>query len=501
MKTTSIWENTAKRGVFYPTLLGDKTADVVIIGGGITGLTAAMLLSDAGKKVIVLEAHYIGLGTTGNSTGNLYVTVDEHLSGLKKRWGTSVMRSVVSSRSSAIELIERTIQRFHIDCDFYRTTFNFYAESLDKDIDHFVETEFNALSECGLDAKISGNPGLPFPVKKAITVGGQAQFHPYKYVLQLAKNISSKCEIYENSKVEDFDEREGIVKTVNGSVKAEVVLMATHTPKGVWMVQGVLGPYREFGVAAELKNGDLPKGIFWGLNDPKHSVRSFRSGDKNYVMVIGDKFKTGQANDTKTYVKGLEHYLEERFTIGGERLVWGGQQYRPADGLPYIGKHSDRLYFLTGFATDGLVYGTMASMIVSDQVLGKENQWASTYDLKRFTPVRSFKEFFKENADNIVQYIKDTPWNVDANSVKEVGIGEGKVIESHGEKVAVYKDDTGKLHVVSAVCSHMKCIVNWNSTEKTWDCPCHGSRFDTDGMVIEGPALTDLAKKETTKNK
>ncbi|HEX2393964.1 MAG TPA: FAD-dependent oxidoreductase [Bacteroidales bacterium] len=499
MKTTSIWEGTAKKGVTYPSLQGVKEADVVIIGGGITGMTAAMLLSDAGKKVILLEALEIGLGTTGNSTGNLYVTVDEHLSGIKKKWDSDVMKAVVSSRSSALNLIEQIIKRFNIDCDFYKTSFNFYAEDLDKNIENFIQEEYEALTEAGLNPKLSENPSFPFTVRRTISVNGQAQFHPYKYVLELAKNISGKCEIYENSQVEDFDGKTGVVKTKNGSVKAGSVIMATHTPKGVWMVQGVLGPYREFGVAAELKSGDFPRGIYWGLNNPKHSVRTYQSDGKKYIMVIGDKFKTGQADDTGAYVRGLEGYLEQRFDTGTERFIWGGQHYRPASGLPYIGKHSEHLYFLTGFATDGLVYGTMASMIVCDQIMGKDNAWAKTYDLKRFTPVKSFKEFFKENVDQMVQYLKDTPWNVDADSLKEISPGEGKVIEIGGEKIAVYRGESGHNHAVSAVCTHMKCVVNWNPTEKTWDCPCHGSRFDTDGNVLEGPALLDLPKKETSK--
>ncbi|MFL5765925.1 MAG: FAD-dependent oxidoreductase [Bacteroidia bacterium] len=499
MKTISIWESTARQGTVYPMLQGDKQADVVVIGGGITGLTAAMLLSDAGKKVIVLEALNVGLGTTGNSTGNLYVTVDEHLSGIKKKWNADVMKAVVRSRSSALSLIEQTIRRFDIKCDFYKTSFNFFAEDLDKNAEDFLQKEFDALVEAGLSPTLSQNPGLNFPVKKMISVDGQAQFHPYKYASQLAHSISQKCEIYENSPVEDFDEKEGIVKTKGGSVKAGAVIMATHTPKGVWMVQGDLGPYREFGVAAELKSGSFPGGIYWGVNAPKHSVRSFKDGDKNYIMVIGDKYKTGQGENTFDYVRHLEKYLDERFDIGEERFVWGGQHYRPADGLPYIGKHSDKLYFLTGFATDGLVYGTLASMIVSDMISGKKNEWEDIYDLKRYTPIKSFKEFFKENADNIVQYLKDTPWSADVKSLQEIARGDGKVIESGGEKLAVYKDEMGYSHAVSAVCTHMKCVVNWNPAEKTWDCPCHGSRFKTDGTVLEGPAVIALQKKEIKK--
>jgi len=496
MKTASIWENTAKAAMMYPVLSGDKEADVVIIGGGITGLTATMLLSDAGKKVIVLEALQIGLGTTGNSTGNLYVTVDEHLSVIKRKWSSDVMKAVVKSRSAALDLIEQTIKRFNIECDFYRTSFNFFAESLNEDIEDFIKDEYEALTEAGLDPKLSENPGMPFEVKKAISVDGQAQFHPLKYIIQLAQNISAKCEIYENSQMEDFDEANGVVKTKNGSVKAKQVIMATHTPKGVWMIQGALGPYREFGVAAELRSGSFPKGIFWGLNPPKHSVRTYRNEGKDYIMVIGDKYKTGQGEDTSDYVEGLNKYLEFRFDVGTERFIWAGQHYRPADGLPYIGKHSDKMYFLTGFATDGLVYGVLASMIVSDQILGNTNPWEETYKLKRFTPVKSFKEFFKENVDNFVQYVKDTPWNIDADSLEKVLAGQGKVIEKGGEKVAVYRDEKGTAHIVSAVCTHMKCIVNWNPVEKTWDCPCHGSRFSIDGQVLEGPAITNLPSKK-----
>jgi glycine/D-amino acid oxidase-like deaminating enzyme/nitrite reductase/ring-hydroxylating ferredoxin subunit len=495
-KTISIWEDTAAEISSFPALTSDKEADVVIIGGGITGLTTAMLLTDAGKKVIVLEAWKIGLGTTGNSTGNLYVTVDEHLSTIKKKWSAEVMKAIVNSRSEALNLIESTINKYNLDCDFYRTSFNYFAESLDKEIETFIENESEALTESGLTVNTSNNPSPPFYVNKSISVDGQAQFHPLKYIRALAEVLKNKCEIYENSQVLDFDEDKGIVKTNGGTVKAKHVVMATHTPKGVYMLHTVLGPYREFGIAAELLSGEMPRGIFWGMNKPKHSVRCFKNGDKNYVMVIGDKYKTGQGDNTNEYIERLEEFLRTHFNAGPVTHVWGGQHYRAADGLPYIGKHKESVYFLTGFATDGLVYGTLASMIVSDMILGKKNLWEETYKLSRFTPLKSFKEFFKENADNVVQYLKDVPWNTDADSLKEVPAGEGRIIEKHGEKLAVYKDELGTIHVCSAVCTHMKCVVNWNPAEKTWDCPCHGSRFKTDGQVIEGPAVINLPSKK-----
>jgi glycine/D-amino acid oxidase-like deaminating enzyme/nitrite reductase/ring-hydroxylating ferredoxin subunit len=492
-KTISIWEGTAKEGSAFSSLTGHKEADVVIIGGGITGLTSAMLLSEAGKKVVLLEALQIGLGTTGNSTGNLYITVDTYLSGIKKKWGADVMKAVAQSRAEALNLIESNIDKYTLDCDFYRTSFNLFVEGLDKDIESFIEEEFEALTEAGAKVSINSNPGLPFVVTKSLTLEGQAQFHPLKYVRGLAEKLKDNCEIHENSQVIDFDEEARIVKTKNGSVKATHVIMATHTPKGVYGVHTVLGPYREHGVAAELLSGEMPRGIFWGMNKPKHSVRCFSDGGKNYVMVVGDKYKTGHGEDTGKYIQGLENYLKSHFDIGPITHVWAGQQYRPADNLPYIGKHSDSMYFMTGFASDGLVYGTLASMIVSDMIIGKANKWEDTYKLHRFTPVKSFGEFFKENADNFVQYLKGAPSDAEADSMKDVPLGEGKVIEKDGEKLAVYKDENGVSHVCSAVCTHMKCTVNWNPSEKSWDCPCHGSRFKTDGQVIEGPAVVGLS--------
>jgi glycine/D-amino acid oxidase-like deaminating enzyme/nitrite reductase/ring-hydroxylating ferredoxin subunit len=493
--TKSIWEGTDENTGAYPVLEGDHKAEIVIVGGGITGLTAALLLSNAGKNVILLEALSVGLGTTGNSTGNLYATVDEHLSHIRKKWNREVMQAVADSRASALNFIERTIKQHQLDCDFSRQPFVYFAESMDDKIEEFIKDEFDALQECGLNPQIHNDAGLPYKTVRALRADGQAQFHPLKYSRQLARVVSGKCRIYENSRVIDIKEKEGIVKTAKGSVEADKILLATHTPVGVYGVQTVLAPYREFGIAAELK-GEFPAGIYWGMNSPKHSVRLFSSGEKNYVMVIGDKFKTGQHGDTREYVAGLESYLKSRVDVSETKFVWGGQQYRPADGLPYIGKHSDKIYFMTGFATDGLTYGTLAAMIITDQIMGKENPWEKTFKADRFTPLKSAKEFITENADNVVEYLKDTPWNVDVKSLDEIKPGEGKIIEKDMQKLAVYKDESGGTHIVSAVCTHMKCVVNWNQSEKTWDCPCHGSRFRTDGTVIEGPAYSPLPGKK-----
>lgn len=498
LQTRSLWEDTADNVPGFPVFEGEQETEIAIVGGGITGLTAALLLSRAGKKVVLLEARRIGMGTTGNSTGNLYATVDDHLSALRQKWNNDVMKEVVNSRTAAIQLIEENVRKYQISCDFHRQPFTLFAENLTREIESFIEDEFEACSEAGLRPQILDDAGLPYPTVKALQIEYQAQFHPLKYVQQLATVTGESCRIFEHSRVTELDEKNGVLQTEKGRLKADHILLATHTPIGSFMIQTLLAPYREFGVAAAVTDASFPGGIFWGLDDPKHSVRSFTGNGQNYVMAIGDKFKTGQHHDSHKYISGLEHYLTSRMPVSNIEYVWGGQQYRPADHLPYIGKHGEHIYFMTGFASDGLTYGTLAAMIVSDQILGKTNPWEDLYKAGRFTPLRSAKNFIAENTDVVVQYLKDMPWNVDHELLSEIQPGEGKVISPDHEKLAVYKDEHHRLHIVSAVCTHMKCIVNWNASEKSWDCPCHGSRFDIDGKVIEGPATKDLPGKKLT---
>ena len=490
----SIWEGTDNEQLSFPVLKGAEQADIAIIGAGITGLTAALLLAKEGKDVIVLEARQVGLGTTGNSTGNLYVTVDEHLSHLRSKWNTDVMRTIAAARAAAISLVETNVQKYNIDCDFSRQPMVLYTESGDKKHDDFLQRELDALLDCGMEASLSDNAGLPFKTHKALRLENQAQFHPLMYTRQLARSVSQKCKVYEHSRVLEIDEKEGIIKTGLGTVKANRILLATHTPVGVYAIHAMLAPYREFGVAARL-NSEFPSGIFWGMDEPRHSIRSLQSEGKTYVMGIGDKFKTGQHGDAEEYVARVKAYLSERLPVSGFEFVWGGQQYRSADGLPYIGKHSDRMFFMTGFATDGLTYGTLAAMIVSDLLTDRPNPWEKTFSMDRFTPLKSARDFVVENADAVTEYLKDVPWNVDVKALEDIKPGDGKVIEREQQKWGVYRDNSGRIHAVSATCTHMKCIVNWNQRERTWDCPCHGSRFSLDGKVIEGPALTDLPGK------
>jgi glycine/D-amino acid oxidase-like deaminating enzyme/nitrite reductase/ring-hydroxylating ferredoxin subunit len=491
----SVWRGTAATTPPLPSLTGKLNADTVVIGGGIAGVTTAMLLALAGQKVILLEARSIGGGTTGNSTGNLYSVVDEHLSSIRKKWNDDVMKAVVESRSAAIDLIEKNTTQYKIECEFHRFNFNYYAEKLDDKIEKFIEEEYKACYDAGVNPSIVDKLPLPFETIKGLTAPNQAQFNPFKYVQGLVHNMPANCTIFEHSPVIDFDEKEGTVKTPSGEVKADHIIMATHTPKGFAPVQLWLTPIREFGIAAELKEDVLPGGIFWRLGDEKRSIRSYKENGKTYALCIGEKFKTGQNQHTEESIRKLEEYLTSHFPIANISHRWGGQAYRSADMLPYIGKYHHKLYLMTGFATDGLVYGTLSAMIISDKILERENKWADIYKADRFTPLKSAKDAMVDGLDNLKQWMKDFPGVNDHMKAEEIEAGDGKIIEKDGEKIAVCKTNDGVIKTVSAVCTHMKCIVNWNHAEQTWDCPCHGSRFDTDGKIIEGPALTDLETK------
>jgi glycine/D-amino acid oxidase-like deaminating enzyme/nitrite reductase/ring-hydroxylating ferredoxin subunit len=499
MKKTSIWRDVAETSDF-PCLAGDASTDVAIIGGGITGITAAYLLSKAGLKTTVLESLRVGGGTTGFSTGNLYCTVDETLQSIHSKYGTDKVKSVVESRQSAINLIKSLVQQFNIDCELTDAPFYFFVE--EQDNISKVEKEAEAAKDAGLAVTLEDDIGLPFKIAKAMKLPNQAQFNPMKYIKQLRTSINgNNCTIHEGTKVtgyeRDKDNNLYTVTTDKGNVTAKHVILATHTPKGIMAIQTLLFPYREYGVAFDY-NGTYKPGIFWGVDkEHKHSIRHYKNENENYILVLGEKHKTGQNEHNLKSIDNLKEYAQEKFSPGEHKYQWGAQHYRPADGLATVGKadKDSEVYIATGFSTDGLTYGTMAAQIIADMITGKDNPYYETYAPGRHHPIQSAPGFIKENVNVLVQYLKDFPGVGDVAEAEDIKVGEGKVISKEGEKIAAYRDEDNQLHVCSAVCTHMDCIVNWNEAERSWDCPCHGSRFNYDGTVIEGPAIADLPKK------
>ncbi|QED36229.1 FAD-dependent oxidoreductase [Antarcticibacterium arcticum] len=498
MFTKSLW-NSFSKGTGFPSLNTIIEVDIAIIGGGITGITTALLLKKSGFKVAVLEAREVGKGTSSHSTGNLYLITDQLLSPIAKKYNNDVLRLVLASRGEAFNLIDKNIKEFQIDCDYKRQPMYVYEDAFT----YKLRDEVKIAEKAGLPFTEIIGPGFPFELDKGMAIQDQAQFNPLLYVQGLANKVNGEnCTIYENTKVTEIDEGENeiLLTTTAGRVLCKNVIHATHTPKGVEVqYHTVLGPYREYGVAAKLSEpANYPEGIFWGYhNTQKFSIRSYTRNGDSYLLCIGKPHKVGQAEDNEQHIREIKEFLEARFSIKEYTHQWGGQNYKPADLLPYIGKKNSKSkqYVATGFATDGLVYGTLAAMLITDELNGIENKYAGLFKASRHRPLKAAKEFIKENVDVSLEFLKG--WlTADLKEIKDIPAGQARVIHKDGHQVAVYKDTTGKINVTSAVCTHLGCIVHWNNAEESWDCPCHGSRFDPSGEVIEGPALASLKKVE-----
>lgn len=468
----------------YPQLPGDLEVDVAIVGAGITGLSTAYMLAKAGKRVAVLEALKVGSGTTGSSTGNLYAPIDERLHSVESKHDKETMRAVASSRTAAIDFIEQRVQEFNIDCAFTRvpwflfTTPEDNSESKSKQ----VAKEVEAARESGLSVREEAPEDFPYQVDTIANIAHQAQFNPLKYVQGLAAAIASdNCQIFEGTTVLDVEDGSPcVVHTQQGKVTAQQVIMATHSPKGIYAVHTAMEAYREYAMAVRLK-GDVPAGgIYWHqMEQQHHSVRPYSNDEGNFLLVLGEPHVVGHKEHNEESFLKLEAYMKKHFEVDHIVYKWAAQNYKPADNLPYIGTSptQSNTYIATGFAADGLVWGTVASMVLSDTIQGKENKWARTFDPKRFTPVASSKKFVKENMHVAKHLVKDYLFYDKETQLKDLKPGEGKTLEIDDEKLAAYRDEEGKLHVVSSVCTHMGCVVHFNNAEKSWDCPCHGSRF------------------------
>lgn len=502
MENKSLWQTINRtHEQKFPSLTEEIEVDVAIIGGGITGLTAATYLVAAGKKVAVIEGSTIGGGTTGNSTGNLYVETQPYFHSIVKKFSLEIAKAVAFSRKKAIDEIEHLVNSKNIDCHFSRRPWFLFTND-EKELD-LVNKEFAVFKKMDMDiAQVKDLP-LPFHFKKCFTLSNQARFNPLQYVQGLADDLKKQnCLIFENTRVCEFSEQENkkcVIKTPKGKVLAKKIIQATHTPIAINHLQMQTAPYRSYVIATRLKDQDCPEGHFWGVgsNQAISSTHAVDADHPELLLVAGRHHKTGQGPDTNIHFKELELYLKKQ--IPNYEIVhrWSAQHYQTGDDLPYIGladHKTKNVYVATGFFADGLIYGTIAAKVLSDMVLGTNNKLTQVYDSNR-SKSQGFGFIFKENANVFLEYLKDLPWT-GLKHYQDVKKGEGKIVEIDGEKCAVSRDDNNKLHIVSGVCTHMKCIVSWNDTEQTWDCPCHGSRFSPDGEVLEGPATFELEKKK-----
>ena len=486
MSIFSIWQEDTSHHDF-PSLKEEIETDVCIVGAGITGLTCAFNLVESGRKVVVLEALQAGQGTSGFSSNHLNTQVDYSYQKIIRNFGNEAARCVADSRKAAIANIEHNIQKTGASCEFKRIPGYLYTETEDK-ID-FLEQEEKAAKLVGLEVSMNESPDLPFKVAASLKFNDQAQFNSQKYLEGLLNYLADKCEIYEHSRVVQFNHQQKRLVTERGAVKANHIFFATHLPLFINIHQTSSAPYRSYIQVAELESYPLD-GLYWDLQDPYHYTRNYQENGSKYLVVGGADHKTGENDDHHDHYKNLESYVRTHFPVKNIVKQWSSQYYEPADGLPYIGKtpFSDT-YMATGFSGDGLVYGTVAASIVCDMISGIENSWHQVYNARRFKPIASARNWVTENVDVARHFVLD---RFKTSALEKIEPGNGAIVSIKGKHYAVSKDENQQLSIYSATCPHLGCLVQWNPEEKSWDCPCHGSRFTSKGELIVGPATHDL---------
>jgi glycine/D-amino acid oxidase-like deaminating enzyme/nitrite reductase/ring-hydroxylating ferredoxin subunit len=484
----------------YPTLGDGIEVDVAVVGAGITGITAAALLKREGKSVALLESKRIVRGATGYTTAK--VTAGHGLSygQIRKKHGDDGARLYAESNLAAIERIAQLCEEGGIDCDFERRANYVYAES-DEEAQQ-VEQEVEVQRRAGLPVSLVRETPLPYPVAAAVRMDDQAQFHPRKYLLALAATIPGDgSHVFEQTRVQTVKHGEPCeVIADQGVVRARDVFVATHLPildRGLFFAKTY--PHRSYALAAPIDPGDAPDGMFINAGTPTRSIRTMRDGERLYLNVGGNGHKPGAEDEPPKYEE-LEEFLRRHWPSAGEvEYRWSTQDYMPHDKVPYIGRlrrGARHLYTATGYQKWGMTNGTVAALIVSDAILGRENPWAELYDAKRIKPLAALPGFVKENASAGLHFFADRLKAPEKRSAEDVAPGEGAIVGGRGRKTAVYRDEDGTVHALSPVCRHLYCHVDWNAAERSWDCPCHGSRYAADGRVIQGPATEDLKPRD-----
>jgi glycine/D-amino acid oxidase-like deaminating enzyme len=494
----SIWVATTP-DTAYPQLAGDVEVDVAVVGAGITGVTAATLVKRAGKTVALLDSKRIVRGATGYTTAKVTSGHGVVYGQLTDRFGEDGARIYAESNQAAIERIAELAGEGGIDCDFERKDNYVVAEQAEERGQ--VEQEAEAMRKLGLPASFVTETPLPYDVAGAVRLENQAQFHPRKYLLGLAGTITGDgSHVFENTRVKHVNQGETcVVETERGNVGARDVILATHLPfmdRGLFFAKA--HPHRSYAVAAPIDPEQAPDGMFINAGTPTRSVRTIRDGERLLIQTGGQGHKPGQAGDEPERYDVLEGFLREHWPGAGEvEYRWSTQDYMSVDRVPYIGRLSRRskhVFVATGFNKWGMTSGTVAAEILADAILGRENGWAELYDSKRINARASAGKFVKENAATGIRFFAQRFARGEKRSPEELGPGEAGLLRVKGLKRAVYKDEAGTTHVLSPVCRHLWCYVEWNEAERSWDCPCHGSRYTGEGRVIQGPTVQDLRR-------
>jgi glycine/D-amino acid oxidase-like deaminating enzyme/nitrite reductase/ring-hydroxylating ferredoxin subunit len=490
----SYWQETAHGGVTsYPALGRDIDVDVAILGGGITGLTAAAHLQASGRRVAVLEGDHLGSGTSGFTSGHLDAMTDFQLDQMIFEFGQATAAVIATANREAIDQIEQRCRNWP-DSDFHRIASFTYTET-NKGIAG-LEKQFDAARKLGYECSFTRDVPLPFPCAGAVRVAQQGRFHALRYLQHLAGEVYSRGGlIYENTAGEPpLGGTRAKIETAGGTVTAGAVIVATHAPYlGISEFDFRVFPYQSYVIAARVHD-QVPDALYWDDADPYHYIRLACSDDPHLLIIGGCDHKTGAPVDERQRFAELEQYAREHFSVQSIEHEWSAQYHDPADGLPHVGKVPGmaNVYIATGFAGTGLTWGTVAGTLLARMIMGQRHPLESILAPGRLTVLSSAKEVIAENLDVMRRFVVDRFTAGERLDDEQIPPGCGRLVSRHGKVIAMYRDPSGALYRLSPICKHAGCIVHWNEAERTWDCPCHGGRYTADGRRFYGPPASDL---------
>jgi glycine/D-amino acid oxidase-like deaminating enzyme/nitrite reductase/ring-hydroxylating ferredoxin subunit len=491
--TGSLWLGEDGAG---PPLVGpvrDLTVDVAVIGGGITGVTTALLLAREGASVALIEAARIGAGVTGCTTAKVSALQGTVYSTIRGRHGSEAAAAYAAANLAGVERIAALAAQQQIDCDLHRRAAYTYAA--DEAQLPAVEREADAAQAAGLAAVLTGEIDLPYTIAGAVRVDEQLEIHPVRYVRGLARGLADAgAVVCEGTRALSVDPGSpGVVKTTRGDVRAERVVVCSHYPfldRGLYFAR--LQAARSYCIAARLRTAP-PRGMSISAGTPTRSVRGYGQT----LIVGGEGHATGASSAVPERYKRLEEFARAHWEVLEITHRWSAQDPVPHDHLPLVGPYtpfSSRLFVASGFMKWGLSGGTMAAMLLADLLAGRENPWAAHFNPHRVS-LRAASELAQLNARTGIEFVADRLRPPGASSPDDVPRGEARVVRQGIGRIGVYRDEDGALHGVSLRCTHLGCLLRFNAAERSWDCPCHGSRFDADGAVLEGPATCPLERR------
>ncbi len=496
----SLWQE-IETYVSKTTTLPAQPFDVIVVGGGITGITTALLLQKAGKSCLVAEAHNLCFGTTSGTTAHLNTVLENSYKQVKDDFGESGAQLVAKATRQALDLVKQHVQEYNIDCG-YEEKDGFLFSQTDEQTDNLNDI-LQCSKNAGVDADFVSDIPVPTEFKKAVVYRRQAQIHPTRYVYALAKAFEEAGGvILQNCFVTKVDGGKMLdVETSLGNLQAAQLIYATHLPPGINIMHFRNAPYRSYALAATLNDDAYPNGLAYDMYDPYHYYRTQEVDGKKYLIVGAEDHKTGHVENTNECFRNLEAHVRTLYNVAEITHQWSAQYFVPSDGLAYIGHlpgSPENVYVATGFGGNGITYSHIAAITLTDIITKGHALYADLFSPSRVKPVAGFANFVKENADVVKEFISKRISQTKITELSSLARGEGKLVKYEGESIALYKDQAGGVHAVSPVCPHAKCIVGWNSAEKSWDCPCHGSRFSVDGDILTGPSKHKLEKIDLT---